>query len=458
MPLIQSPKKSALEKNVKTEMDGNPGKKNRAQNLAIAYSVQRKNRNKDRDKKANGGEVQGFKDTHPNTREHGVKGPINSVKGGPSPGPRDQFAAGGLAHKLIKEGEKSANREMVEPVNQRVGSEPSMDKDERASDGEMEHDRGSMYEVGDSGKPVANSWMAKGGHVKNGQKLKALEAMMADQKSEMAQPPNPGMAQPPMPPQGMAYGGESIMDEEMPDDVDPRAGDDPEMHRDEEQSLAEEIRDKHMRMSHGGRMKKKMAHGGLASNEWPEAGRLGFGMMEKESDPDEYSKHGIINYADGGLMGEDAEERREITEPTQQRLGSERYLDDLEMPMEYHSLGEAERQEDDAFAQENPSISESVRRKYMNKGGRAMYASGGYMSEEDENKGLDQNAIEHTNYMYKLNRQLGDHEMYSEEAALNDLEDPASDGMDSRDIGTDHYDMVDDIRRKYMRDRMMGSR
>ncbi len=55
MPLIQSPKKKAFEENVKTEMEANPGKKNRAQNLAIAYSVQRKNKGKK--KMAEGGEV-----------------------------------------------------------------------------------------------------------------------------------------------------------------------------------------------------------------------------------------------------------------------------------------------------------------------------------------------------------------------------------------------------------------
>lgn len=55
MPLIQSPKKKALEKNIKIEMDAHPGKEHRAQNLAIAYSVQRKNKGKK--KMAEGGAV-----------------------------------------------------------------------------------------------------------------------------------------------------------------------------------------------------------------------------------------------------------------------------------------------------------------------------------------------------------------------------------------------------------------
>lgn len=42
MPLIKSASKSALQKNIKTEMDANPGKSKMKQNLAIAYSTQRR--------------------------------------------------------------------------------------------------------------------------------------------------------------------------------------------------------------------------------------------------------------------------------------------------------------------------------------------------------------------------------------------------------------------------------
>ena len=46
MPLIKSGSKKAFEKNVKTEMDANPDKKDKAQNLAIAYNVQKQARKK----------------------------------------------------------------------------------------------------------------------------------------------------------------------------------------------------------------------------------------------------------------------------------------------------------------------------------------------------------------------------------------------------------------------------
>lgn len=52
MPLIKSASKKALKENIKTEMDANPGKKDRAQNLAIAYNIQRKAKAK---KMADGG-------------------------------------------------------------------------------------------------------------------------------------------------------------------------------------------------------------------------------------------------------------------------------------------------------------------------------------------------------------------------------------------------------------------
>jgi hypothetical protein len=55
MPLIKSSSKKAFQKNVETEMSANPGKANRAQNLAIAYATQR--RSKSPKKMASGGQV-----------------------------------------------------------------------------------------------------------------------------------------------------------------------------------------------------------------------------------------------------------------------------------------------------------------------------------------------------------------------------------------------------------------
>jgi hypothetical protein len=55
MPLIKSSSKKALTKNIETEMKANPEPEKHAQNLAIAFSVQRKNKAK---KMADGGEVE----------------------------------------------------------------------------------------------------------------------------------------------------------------------------------------------------------------------------------------------------------------------------------------------------------------------------------------------------------------------------------------------------------------
>lgn len=54
MPLIKSGSKKALKKNIETEMKSNPDPKDRKQNLAIAFSIQRKNKRK---KYAQGGQV-----------------------------------------------------------------------------------------------------------------------------------------------------------------------------------------------------------------------------------------------------------------------------------------------------------------------------------------------------------------------------------------------------------------
>lgn len=53
MPLIKSASKKALKENIETEMDSNPSPKDRKQNLAIAYNVQRTNKKK----MASGGKV-----------------------------------------------------------------------------------------------------------------------------------------------------------------------------------------------------------------------------------------------------------------------------------------------------------------------------------------------------------------------------------------------------------------
>jgi hypothetical protein len=60
---MQSSSKKAFKKNVETEMDANPGKDKRSQNLAIAYSVQRKN--KKTKKMAYGGKAEN--DNNPGT-------------------------------------------------------------------------------------------------------------------------------------------------------------------------------------------------------------------------------------------------------------------------------------------------------------------------------------------------------------------------------------------------------
>lgn len=70
MPLIKSDSNSARQKNIETEMRANPGKDSRAKNLAIAYSVQR--RAKKKNKMSGGGKVDVDQDNQSLMREDGV--------------------------------------------------------------------------------------------------------------------------------------------------------------------------------------------------------------------------------------------------------------------------------------------------------------------------------------------------------------------------------------------------
>lgn len=238
--------------------------------------------------------------------------------------------------------------------------------------------------------------------------------------------------------------GRQSADREMDTSLDYRAGSESDMNEDEEKSAHEAERDHSMHFSEGG----------FATPEWPGAGREGFRMMEQKLPPDEYSKEGIINYAMGGSVME----RDEMPEPTSQRLGSESYLNSMERPISRHGTGMGMREQASSLSQETPSVAYDVRRKYM--------ASGGLLDEQVDDDDLNQNAIEHTNYMYKLNRQLGDHEQFSNsdarmnvegaEQKASPTEDPGWSEFDDGDGGIenstnsrDQYDMVNKIRRKY---------
>lgn len=93
MPLIKSHSKRALQKNIETEMDANPSPQDRKQNLAIAYSVQR------RSKMARGGMAkspthaqQGDLHSSPSME---IEGPIECAHGGKAMCNMGCYAEGG---------------------------------------------------------------------------------------------------------------------------------------------------------------------------------------------------------------------------------------------------------------------------------------------------------------------------------------------------------------------------
>lgn len=146
-----------------------------------------------------------------------------------------------------------------------------------------------------------------------------------------------------------------------------------------------------------------MARGGLVGLDHDD---YDMDMMHQENDPDVYSKEGLINYASGGMVGD---------------------MFESDEDMETMSSGS--------------DLTNAIHRKYMDKGGVA-----------DPEDTIDDNAIEHKNYLDKLNYDLADNEMYSEQSALDDVSDAdmanrGSIGPDDKD--SDQYDMVSAIRKKY---------
>lgn len=109
MPLIHSKSKKALKKNIETEMEAHPGKEHRAQDLAIAFSVQRQARKK---KMAYGGEAD-RKDGNPGTpkaKPDNTRPPMEDYMGTYNGGP-DRSKMGKYPHPSESEYMSSDNPE-----------------------------------------------------------------------------------------------------------------------------------------------------------------------------------------------------------------------------------------------------------------------------------------------------------------------------------------------------------
>lgn len=92
MPLIKSASKKALSKNIETEMRAHPEPSKRAQNIAIAYNIQRKAPK--RKKMADGGMAE-------SSEEQGMesirKGMNKGVDANPAPSPKPSYSVPGMA-------------------------------------------------------------------------------------------------------------------------------------------------------------------------------------------------------------------------------------------------------------------------------------------------------------------------------------------------------------------------
>lgn len=142
MPLIQSKSKKALKENIATEMEAHPEKK--SQDLAIAYSIQRRNKKK---KMAQGGEISAADEKRPM--------------------PEDEHADKAMAARNSgAEAPKKASW-----IDDTWSSQASESKSKASSDIELSAQNGSMDGIDDAVTPeemdmIRRHRMAKGGMAK----------------------------------------------------------------------------------------------------------------------------------------------------------------------------------------------------------------------------------------------------------------------------------------------------
>jgi hypothetical protein len=121
MPLIHGKSEKAFKKNVETEMKAHPD--NRAQNLAIAYSVQRRTKRK---KMGDGGTMGSTSSSHMEKDKNGnyteVPGPAPAPSGGPQVDPDKAKAIQDSFNSLWASGGMIENQDPVHPMDSLMDS------------------------------------------------------------------------------------------------------------------------------------------------------------------------------------------------------------------------------------------------------------------------------------------------------------------------------------------------
>jgi len=235
MPLIKSSSKQAFKKNVETEMKANPGK--RAQNLAIAYSVMRKNKGKKK-MMAEGGEARaGSYEADSDSRDS-------------------------------REMEMLDSKPMSHMDEQRAGVERSS-ADSAKDHREMDMLDGRYSTHGDD--MTSNEESMSGNSIDDSMDSREMDMTRASSKMHD-------------PRAKMMHGGEIDLRDEKMTTVDD----------------ASSMRDMDM-LDSKPRRHKDEKRAGVDMPSADDAGSImDEGMLHTKNDPDEYSKKGIINYAKGG--------------------------------------------------------------------------------------------------------------------------------------------------------------
>jgi hypothetical protein len=252
MPLIHSPSKKALGKNIATEMRANPSPEKRNQNIAIAYSVKRQAMKKK--KMAFGGDPL-ESDDDDSTKSAQMNNPMGTMKN--PMGTMGKYADGG---------EITAN-------------------DESESGNSI-----------DEAKTKRDMAMSRGHSMMDGDELEATHESMSGNSIDDADDSREMDMTKPKP--RFARGGEITANDES------MAGNDIDE--------ASDAREMDMLDAKPRRHKDELLARDIGHPDEDSSDDMEMGMLHTENQPDSYSKSGIINYAKGGSVADHIMSKRRM--------------------------------------------------------------------------------------------------------------------------------------------------
>lgn len=387
MPLMQSASKKAFKKNVETEMDANPGKAKRAQNLAIAYSVQKKN--KPKKKMAEGGAV---KDT---------------AAGEDRPMPDNRYQDSGSI------GRNSGNKALS---NSQWTDNPTVKQAQKPSITPLSRPK----IVGSDAFSVRNRDMTED-----------------ENDFQMSVPPQSPKAQP-----------KAMDDEEGPNRQGPAISDMAEQHNNrkppykfakEDQYSEDEAESDMKQMADGGRVDMEPKDHGMELDERDDEAHLQ--SSASPASPEEQPNKQYDESHEYGMKSGEPDEASPHTGETEQDM-LRRHAKELAAFAKGGQVMNPKLEQSHEEPSEDDMPYDNISDHIMAKKKKKMMADGGEVD-------LDNNAREFGNAEDDMSWNALRKENYSEESALTDATSPEDSNEHGRTLSdADAHDMVDTIRKK----------